>query len=67
MDFDHNQKLTFTIKKDDVNGIKFMVPNKMKTTSVAGTKTWKGDKETIAQNTIKVDLLQNGKVLQHKK
>ncbi|MGG0725462.1 Cna B-type domain-containing protein, partial [Bacillus mycoides] len=63
VDFDRQSKIAFTIKKDDVNGIKLMVPNKMKTTSVAGTKTWEGDKVNDRPETIKVDVLQNGKVI----
>ncbi|MDM5192287.1 Cna B-type domain-containing protein [Bacillus hominis] len=63
VEFDPQTKIPFTIKKDDVNGIKLMVPNKLKTTSVAGTKTWKDDKVKDRPDNIKVDLLQNGKVI----
>ncbi|PFM34050.1 Cna B-type domain-containing protein, partial [Bacillus cereus] len=63
VEFNPQTKIPFTIKKDDVNGIKLMVPNKLKTTSVTGTKTWKGDKVKDRPETIKVDLLQNGKVI----
>ncbi|MED1093281.1 Cna B-type domain-containing protein, partial [Bacillus paramycoides] len=63
VDFDPNAKIPVTIMKDAVNGIKLMVPNKLKTTSVAGTKTWEGDKVNDRPETIKVDLLQNGKVI----
>ncbi|EJR28985.1 Cna B-type domain-containing protein, partial [Bacillus cereus] len=63
VEFDPKAKIPFTIKKDDVNGIKLMVPNKLKTTSVAGTKTWKDDKVNDRPENIKVDLLQNGKVI----
>ncbi|MEK4710660.1 Cna B-type domain-containing protein, partial [Bacillus sp. FSL R10-2780] len=63
VEFDPQTKIPFTIKKDDVNGIKLMIPNKLKTTSVAGTKTWKDDKVKDRPENIKVDLLQNGKVI----
>ncbi|WP_212936324.1 Cna B-type domain-containing protein, partial [Bacillus hominis] len=63
VEFDPQTKIPFTIKKDAVNGIKLMVPNKLKTTSVAGTKTWKDDKVKDRPENIKVDLLQNGKVI----
>ncbi|MED1116391.1 Cna B-type domain-containing protein [Bacillus paramycoides] len=63
VDFDPNAKIPVTIMKDAVNGIKLIVPNKLKTTSVAGTKTWEGDKVNDRPETIKVDLLQNGKVI----
>ncbi|MED1558786.1 Cna B-type domain-containing protein, partial [Bacillus paramycoides] len=63
VDFDPNAKIPVTIMKDAVNGIKLMVPNKLKTTSVAGTKTWEGDKVNDRPETIKVDLLQNGKAI----
>ncbi|KWU64883.1 adhesin [Bacillus mycoides] len=60
VEFDPKAKIPFTIKKDDVNGIKLMIPNKLKTTSVTGTKTWQGDKVNDRPETIKVDLLQDG-------
>ncbi|WP_242686702.1 Cna B-type domain-containing protein, partial [Bacillus wiedmannii] len=63
VEFDSQAKTPFTIKKDATNGIKLMVPNKLKTISVAGTKTWEGDKVNDRPKTIKVDLLQNGKVI----
>ncbi|PER29097.1 Cna B-type domain-containing protein [Bacillus cereus] len=63
VEFDPKAKIPFTIKKDDVNGIKLMIPNKLKTTSVIGTKTWKDDKVNDRPENIKVDLLQNGKVI----
>ncbi|HHK5533395.1 TPA: Cna B-type domain-containing protein, partial [Bacillus mobilis] len=66
VEFDSNIKIPFTIKKDDVQGIKLMIPNKLKTTPVTGTKTWKGDKENNRPEMIKVDLLQNGKVIETK-
>ncbi|UYX53393.1 Cna B-type domain-containing protein [Bacillus thuringiensis] len=63
VEFGPNAKIPVTIKKDAVNGIKLMVPNKLKTTSVTGTKTWEGDKVNDRPETIKVDLLQSGKVI----
>ncbi|WP_256869889.1 Cna B-type domain-containing protein [Bacillus sp. CDB3] len=63
VEFDPNVKIPVTIMKDAVNGVKLLVPNKLKTTSVAGTKTWEGDKVNDRPETIKVDLLQNGKVI----
>ncbi|MGN4503358.1 Cna B-type domain-containing protein [Bacillus cereus group sp. MYBK58-1] len=63
VEFDPKAKIPFTIKKDDVNGIKLMIPNKLKTTSVIGTKKWEGDKVNDRPEKIKVDLLQNGKVI----
>ncbi|MED0872757.1 Cna B-type domain-containing protein [Bacillus mobilis] len=63
VEFDSQAKIPFTIKTDATNGIKLMVPNKLKTTFVAGTKTWEGDKVNDRPKTIKVDLLQNGKVI----
>ncbi|MFF1772620.1 Cna B-type domain-containing protein [Bacillus mobilis] len=63
VEFDPKAKIPFTIKQDAVNGIKLMISNKLKTTSVAGTKTWEGDKVNDRPKTIKVDLLQNGKVI----
>ncbi|HDR3500235.1 TPA: Cna B-type domain-containing protein, partial [Bacillus toyonensis] len=66
VDFDPNAKIPVTIKKDAVNGIKLMVPNKLKTIAVAGTKTWEGDKINDRPETIKVDLLQDGKVIETK-
>ncbi|WP_341518479.1 Cna B-type domain-containing protein [Bacillus paramobilis] len=63
VEFDPKAKISFAIKQDVVNGIKLMISNKLKTTSVAGTKTWEGDKVNDRPKTIKVDLLQNGKVI----
>ncbi|PEC20797.1 Cna B-type domain-containing protein [Bacillus cereus] len=63
VEFDSKAKIPFTIKKDAVAGIKLMIPNKLKTTSVMGTKTWEGDKASDRPETIKVDLLQDGKVI----
>ncbi|TKI43018.1 Cna B-type domain-containing protein, partial [Bacillus mycoides] len=63
VEFDPKAKIPFTIKMDAVNGIKLMISNKLKTTSVTGTKTWEGDKVNDRPDTIKVDLLQDGKVI----
>ncbi|MFK4334406.1 putative surface anchored protein, partial [Bacillus sp. RC240] len=63
VEFDPKAKIPFTIKMDAVNGIKLMISNKLKTTSVTGTKTWEGDKVNDRPDTIKVDLLQDGKII----
>ncbi|WP_458859738.1 Cna B-type domain-containing protein, partial [Bacillus pacificus] len=63
VEFDSKIKIPFVIKKDDVQGIKLMIPNKLKTTSITGTKKWEGDKVKDRPEKIKVDLLQNGKVI----
>ena len=44
VEFDPKAKIPFTIKKDDINGIKLMIPNKLKITSVVGTKSGKATK-----------------------
>ncbi|WMY15606.1 Cna B-type domain-containing protein [Bacillus tropicus] len=66
IDFDPQAKVNFEVKSDAVNGVKLLIPNKVKTTSIAGTKTWKDDNEKDRPSSIKVDLLQNGKVLDTK-
>ncbi|TBX73187.1 Cna B-type domain-containing protein, partial [Bacillus mycoides] len=63
IDFDPQEKVEFEVKSGAVNGIKLPIPNKVKTTSVSGTKTWKGDNEKNRPEMIKVDLLQNKKVI----
>ncbi|MGG0236818.1 Cna B-type domain-containing protein, partial [Bacillus tropicus] len=40
-----------------------MTNTKVGETKVEGTKTWKDDNATDRPSTIKVDLLQNGKVV----
>ncbi|MEK4657688.1 Cna B-type domain-containing protein [Bacillus sp. FSL H8-0534] len=63
VDFDPQAKVSFEVKSGVVNGVKLPIPNKVKTTSIAGTKTWKGDNTKDRPKTIKVDLLQNDKVI----
>ncbi|WP_176543507.1 Cna B-type domain-containing protein, partial [Bacillus toyonensis] len=63
VDFDPQAKVIFEVKSDAVNGVKLPIPNKLKTTSIAGTKTWKGDNEKDRPSSIKVDLLQNDTVI----
>ncbi|MEM5641468.1 Cna B-type domain-containing protein [Bacillus toyonensis] len=66
VDFDPQAKVIFEVKSDAVNGVKLPIPNKLKTTSIAGTKTWKGDSEKDRPSSIKVDLLQNEEVVNTK-
>ncbi|WP_420271421.1 Cna B-type domain-containing protein, partial [Bacillus paramycoides] len=66
IDFDPQKKVEFEIKSDAENGVELDIPNKVKTTSVAGTKTWKGDNEKDRPSSIKVELLQNEKVVDTK-
>ncbi|WP_265623110.1 Cna B-type domain-containing protein [Bacillus paramycoides] len=66
VDFDPKAKVVFEVKSDAVNGVKLLIPNKVKTTSIAGTKTWKGDNEKDRPSSIKVELLQNEKVVDTK-
>ncbi|MDP7978256.1 Cna B-type domain-containing protein [Bacillus sp. WLY-B-L8] len=63
IDFDPQTKVAFEVKADAVNGIELPISNKVKTTSVAGTKTWKDNNAINRPKTIKVDLLQNGTVI----
>ncbi|HDX9591449.1 TPA: Cna B-type domain-containing protein, partial [Bacillus pseudomycoides] len=65
IDFDPQAKVTFEVKSDAVNGIKLPISNKVKTTSVTGTKTWKDDNQNRPA-IIKVDLFQNGQKLDTK-
>ncbi|MGY1465008.1 Cna B-type domain-containing protein [Bacillus toyonensis] len=66
VDFDPQAKVIFEVKSDAVNGVKLPIPNKVKTTSIAGTKTWKGDNEKDRPSSIKVELLQNEEVVNTK-
>ncbi|MEH6891506.1 Cna B-type domain-containing protein, partial [Bacillus sp. JJ864] len=65
IDFDPQAKVTFEVKSDAVNGIKLPISNKVKTTSVTGTKTWKDDNQNRPA-IIKVDLFQNGQKIDTK-
>ncbi|MGE6590432.1 Cna B-type domain-containing protein [Bacillus mycoides] len=66
IDFDPQKKVEFEIKSDDENGVELDIPNKVKTTSVSGTKTWKDGDGAGRPEKIKVDLYQNGTVIQTK-
>ncbi|WP_377863768.1 Cna B-type domain-containing protein [Bacillus sp. R86525] len=66
IDFDPQKKVAFEIKSDDENGVELDIPNKVKTTSVSGTKMWEGDNEKDRPSSIKVDLLQNEKIVDTK-
>ncbi|MEH7459652.1 collagen binding domain-containing protein, partial [Bacillus sp. JJ1127] len=63
IDFDPQTKVSFEVKSNTVNGVKLPISNKVKSTSITGTKTWKGDNATDRPKTIKVDLLQNDQVI----
>ncbi|MED1556658.1 Cna B-type domain-containing protein [Bacillus paramycoides] len=66
IDFDRQKKVEFEIKSDAENGVELDIPNKVKTTSVSGTKTWKDGDGAGRPEKIKVDLYQNGTVIQTK-
>ncbi|PFP69479.1 hypothetical protein COJ95_25410, partial [Bacillus cereus] len=60
LDFDPQVKVPFTIDANAEKGVKLMIPNKVKTTSVSGTKTWNDNNATDRPSSIQVELLQNG-------
>ncbi|MFD3449393.1 Cna B-type domain-containing protein, partial [Microbacteriaceae bacterium 4G12] len=62
LDFDPQKKISFTIDANSDKGVKLLIPNKVKSTSITGTKTWKDDNASDRPTIIKVDLLQNGQV-----
>ncbi|MBJ8092814.1 Cna B-type domain-containing protein, partial [Bacillus cereus] len=64
VDFDPQKKFDFTVDATAQKGVKLMVPNKVKTTSISGTKTWNDNNATDRPSTIQVDLLKNGDVIQ---
>ncbi|MEH6934599.1 Cna B-type domain-containing protein, partial [Bacillus sp. JJ783] len=64
VDFDPQVKVPFTIDATAQKGVKLMIPNKVKTTSISGTKTWNDNNATDRPSTIQVDLLKNGDVIQ---
>ncbi|PGZ97759.1 hypothetical protein COE51_12875, partial [Bacillus pseudomycoides] len=66
IDFDPQAKVAFEVKSDAVNGIELPISNKVKTTSVTGTKTWNDNNAKDRPTMIKVDLLQNGQVIDTK-
>ncbi|OOQ93095.1 Cna B-type domain-containing protein, partial [Bacillus cereus] len=63
IDFDPQAKVSFEVTSDAVNGIKLPISNKVKTTSVSGTKTWKDSNNKFGKRpeSITVQLLQNEK------
>ncbi|PEA56645.1 hypothetical protein CON64_01655 [Bacillus pseudomycoides] len=65
IDFDPQAKVEFEVKSDAVKGIKLPISNKVKTTSITGTKTWKDDNQN-RPTMIKVDLFQNGQKIDTK-
>ncbi|MGH0437765.1 Cna B-type domain-containing protein [Bacillus basilensis] len=60
LDFDPQVKVPFTIDANADKGVKLAIPNKVKMTSVSGTKTWNDNNATDRPSSIQVDLLQNG-------
>ncbi|WP_280147517.1 Cna B-type domain-containing protein, partial [Bacillus cereus] len=60
LDFDPQVKVPFTIDASAEKGVKLTIPNKVKTTSVSGTKTWNDNNATDRPGSIQVELLQNG-------
>ncbi|WP_215595991.1 Cna B-type domain-containing protein [Bacillus toyonensis] len=64
LDFDSKAKVNFTVDANAQKGVKLMIPNKVKMTSVSGTKTWNDNNATDRPNSIQVELLQNGNVIQ---
>ncbi|WP_133059545.1 MULTISPECIES: collagen binding domain-containing protein, partial [Bacillus cereus group] len=64
IDFDPQKKVEFEIKSDDENGVELDIPNKVKTTSVSGTKTWYdyNNQFNTRPPSITVQLLQGDKV-----
>ncbi|MGS0417838.1 Cna B-type domain-containing protein [Bacillus mycoides] len=68
IDFDPQKKVEFEIKSDDENGVELDIPNKVKTTSVSGTKMWNDNNNKFGKRpeSITVQLLQNGTEFQTK-
>ncbi|MBJ7985414.1 Cna B-type domain-containing protein, partial [Bacillus cereus] len=64
IDFDPQKKVEFEIKSDDESGVELDIPNKVKTTSVSGTKTWYdyNNQFNTRPPSITVQLLQGDKV-----
>ncbi|MGG0648705.1 Cna B-type domain-containing protein, partial [Bacillus mycoides] len=62
IDFDPQKKVEFEIKSDDENGVELDIPNKVKATSVSGTKMWNDNNNKFGKRpeSITVQLLQNG-------
>ncbi|WP_141497418.1 Cna B-type domain-containing protein, partial [Bacillus pseudomycoides] len=63
VDFDPQAKVSFEVKSGDVNGVELPIPNKVKTTSVSGTKIWVdyNNQFKTRPESITVQLLQSGK------
>ncbi|PFW70653.1 Cna B-type domain-containing protein [Bacillus pseudomycoides] len=63
VDFDPQAKVSFEVKSGDVNGVELPIPNKVKTTSVSGTKIWVdyNNQFKTRPESITVQLLQNDK------
>ncbi|PFP80212.1 adhesin, partial [Bacillus cereus] len=59
IDFDPQKKVEFEIKSDDENGVELDIPNKVKTTSVSGTKMWNDNNNKFGKRpeSITVQLL----------
>ncbi|MEH7459648.1 Cna B-type domain-containing protein, partial [Bacillus sp. JJ1127] len=66
VDFDPQTKISFTVDGNAEKGVKLMIPNKVKTTSVSGTKTWNDNNAIDRPKTIQVDLLRNGQKIDTK-
>ncbi|MGE6509432.1 Cna B-type domain-containing protein, partial [Bacillus cereus] len=64
LNFDSQAKVNFTVDANAQKGVKLMIPNKVKVTSVSGTKTWNDNNATDRPSSIQVELLQNGNVIQ---
>ncbi|MGH1098861.1 Cna B-type domain-containing protein, partial [Bacillus mycoides] len=64
LDFDPQVKVPFKIDANAEKGVKLTIPNKVKTTSVSGTKTWNDNNATDRPSSIQVELLQNGNSIQ---
>ncbi|WP_258958682.1 collagen binding domain-containing protein, partial [Bacillus wiedmannii] len=54
LDFDPQVKVPFTIDANADKGVKLAIPNKVKMTSVSGTKTWKDGNATDRPSSIQV-------------
>ncbi|WP_313636590.1 Cna B-type domain-containing protein, partial [Paenibacillus sp.] len=64
LDFDPEAKINFTIDANAEKGVELKIPNKVKKTDVSGTKTWIDNNASDRLSIIKIDLLQNGTVVQ---
>ncbi|PFN65862.1 hypothetical protein COJ62_25820 [Bacillus cereus] len=64
LDFDPQVKVPFKIDANAEKGVKLTIPNKVKTTSVSGTKTWNDNNATDRPSSIQVEILQNGNIIQ---